>query len=400
MQTSLRGIAQKAKQLKKYRFRNLYSLLNSASLKEAFKRVNKRAAAGIDKISAEEFAENLDGSINEIVDKLKRKKYRAKLVRRVYIPKGEGKTRPLGLPAIADKVIQSAAVKVLEAIYEQEFSPNSYGYRPKVGAKTAVKALTEELQFKKYSYIVEADIKGFFDNIDHEWLIKMLEQRVDDKAFIGLIRKWLRAGILEPDGQVINPITGTPQGGIISPILANIYLHNALDIWFEKVVKPRCQGEAYMCRYADDFTCAFRYKRDAERFYRVLGKRLNKFGLELAAEKTNIISFSRFRKAENTSFDFLGFEFRWQVSHRGKDIIKKRTSRSKMRKSLASVRQWCKENRNKRLPNLFSMLNAKLRGYYNYYGVIGNYASLNEYYYITKKILYKWLNRRSQRRSF
>jgi len=399
MQTSLQGIAQKAKQLKKHRFQNLYGLLNSISLKEAWKSINKKAAAGADKISAKEFAENLDSNINEIVDKLKGKRYRAKLVRRVYIPKGKDKTRPLGIPAIADKILQSAAVKTLEAIYEQDFLPNSYGYRPKVGAKTAVKALSEELQFKKYSYIVEADIKGFFDNINHDWLISMLEIRVEDSAFIGLINKWLKAGIMEPDGQVVNPITGTPQGGIISPILANIYLHYTLDIWFEKVVKHRCEGEAYMCRYADDFICAFRYKRDAERFYRALGQRLNKFGLELAKDKTNIISFSRFRKSENTSFDFLGFEFRWQVSRHGRDVIKKRTSRSKMRKSLANVKQWCKENRDKRLATLFSTLNAKLRGYYNYYGVIGNYDSLNEYYRITKKMLYKWLNRRSQRRS-
>ena len=400
MQTSLQGIAKKAKQFKKYRFRNLYGLLNSKTLKEAWKSINKKAAAGVDKITAKEFAENLDSNIREIADKLKRKKYRAKLVRRVDIPKGKDKTRPLGIPAIADKVLQSAAAKILEAIYEQDFSSNSYGYRPKVGAKTAVKDLTEELQFKKYSYIVEADIKGFFDNIDHEWLIKMLELRVEDRAFIGLIRKWLKAGILEPDGQVVNPITGTPQGGIISPILANIYLHYALDIWFEKAVKPKCEGEAYMCRYADDFICAFRYKKDAERFYQALGQRLNKFGLELAEDKTNIISFSRFRKSENTGFDFLGFEFRWHVSRHGRDVIKKRTSRSKMRKSLANVKQWCKDNRDKRLANLFNTLNAKLRGYYNYYGVIGNYDSLNEYYRITKKMLYKWLNRRSQRRSF
>ena len=400
MQTSLLGIAQKAKQFKKCRFRNLYGLLNSNFLKEAWRSINKKAAAGVDKISAKKFAENLDGNINEIADKLKRKRYRAKLVRRVYIPKGKDKTRPLGIPAIADKVLQSAAVKILEAIYEQDFLPNSYGYRPRVGAKTAVKALTEELQFKKYSYIVEADIKGFFDNINHDRLINMLEIRIEDRAFIGLIKKWLKAGIMEPDGQVVNPITGTPQGGIISPILANIYLHYTLDIWFEKVVKPRCEGEAYMCRYADDFICAFRYKKDAERFYKVLGLRLNRFGLELATDKTNIISFSRFRISENTSFDFLGFEFRWQVSRKGRDVIKKRTSRSKMRKSLAYAKQWCKENRNNRLANLFKTLNAKLRGYYNYYGIIGNYDSLNEYYRITKKMLYKWLNRRSQRRSF
>jgi len=296
--------------------------------------------------------------------------------------------------------VQGAVVKILEAIYEQDFINSSYGYRPKTGAKTAVTELTRELNFGKYSYIVEADIKGFFDNIDHEWLIRMLELRIDDQAFLRLIRKWLKAGILDTTGQVINPATGSPQGGIASPILSNIYLHYALDLWFEKVVKPRCEGEAYLCRYADDFICAFRYKKDAERFYQVLGKRLSKFGLELAPDKTNIISFSRFRKEEKTYFEFLGFEYRWQVSRKGKDIIVRKTSSKKLRKSLQNFKEWCKENRNNRLKKIFDLLNAKLRGYYNYYGVIGNSKSLNKFYYNAIKILYKWLNRRSQRKSF
>ena len=228
----------------------------------------------------------------------------------------------------------------------------------------------------------------------------MVEQRVDDQAFIGLIKKWLKAGIMDTDGKILHPITGTPQGGIISPVLANIYLHYALDLWFEKVIKPRCEGEAYMCRFADDFVCAFRYKKDAELFHEELGRRLDKFGLKLAEEKTKIISFSRFRKNEKTSFEFLGFEYRWGVSHKGKDIIKRRTTRKKLRKSLANFTEWCKENRNKRLRTLFLMLNAKLRGYYNYYGVIGNTRGIKEFFTQAIKILYKWLNSRSQREEF
>jgi len=276
---------------------------------------------------------------------------------------------------VYDKVVQRATADILEAIYEQDFLPNSYGYRPKRGPQLAVKDLTRELQFGEYNYIVEADIRAYFDNIDHEWLIKMLEQRVEDRAMTRLIRKWLNAGILEADGKVLHPITGTPQGGIASPLLANIYLHYAIDLWFEKVVKPRCKGEAYLCRFADDFVCAFQYKSDAEKFYKALGKRLGKFSLELAPEKTRIIGFSPFFKDKN-SFEFLGFEFRWRMSRKGKNIIMRRTSRNKLRKSVANLTTWCKEIRRSRLNKIFQQLNSKLRGYFNYYGIIGNFSSL------------------------
>ena len=400
MQTSLQGIAMKATRNKEHRFQNLYQLLNEEAMRYSWKHINKKSAAGVDKQTARAFKEHFEDNIAIIVERLKRKKYRARLVRRVYIDKGQGKKRPLGIPTVSDKLVQHAAAKILEAIYEPEFSKQSYGYRLNTGAQIAIKDLNRELNFGKYSYIVEADIKGFFDHIDHEILMKMLEQKIADKTFLRLIRKWLEAGVLETDGKVIHPITGTPQGGIISPILANIYLHYALDTWFEKAVKPQSEGESYISRYADDFVCAFRYKRDATKFYRSLGKRLKKFGLELAKEKTNIISFSRFRKEENTKFEFLGFEFRWGTSRKGKDIIKRRTSRNKLRKSFTSFREWSKENRNKRIRKLIPMLNAKLRGYYNYYGVIGNYKSLWQFYQGAMRILYKWLNRRSQRRSF
>lgn len=259
--------------------------------------------------------------------------------------------------------------------------------------------MTKEL-IGRYSYIVEADIRSFFDNINHEWLIKMLKERIKDKTFLRLIKKWLKAGILDVDGKVINPQTGCPQGSVISPILANIYLHYSLDLWFERIVKPRSKGEAYLCRAADDFICAFRYKEDADKFYRSLGIRLSKFDLKLAEEKTKIISFSRFRKHENTSFEFLGFEFRWKVSSKGKDIITRRTSRKKLKKSLKAFTQWCKENRHNRIKRIVEELNVKLRGYFNYYGVIGNSKGLYDFYRPAMKILYKWLNRRSQRRSF
>lgn len=400
MPTSLQAIAQKARQLKQYRFRDLYRMIDERALYEAWREINKQAAPGIDKITAQEFAKNLDQNIRETVEKLKKKSYRAKLVRRKDISKGEGKTRPLGIPVVADKLVQRAAAKILEAIYEQDFLGSSYGYRPNIGPLTAVNDLTKEIRCGPYSYIVEADIKGFFDNIDHEWLLKMLKQRVDDEAFIGLIRKWLKAGILNTDGQVTHPVTGTPQGGIISPILANIYLHYALDLWFEKVVKPNSEGKAYICRYADDCVCAFQYKWDAQRFYQTLGKRLGKFILTLAMDKTKIINFSRLSKVDKTKFEFLGFEFRWGVSLRGTRHVKKRTSRKKLCESLKNFKNWCHENRNLKLKELFQKINAKLRGYYNYYGIIGNYDSIYEFYFKAKKILYRCLNRRSQRRSY
>lgn len=399
MQTSLRGIARKAKQEKNYKFGNLYGMINKDALYLAWRDINKKASAGIDKETAKEFERNLNENLENMAEELKNKKYKAKLVKRVNIPKGNGKFRPLGLPALRDKIVQKAVANILEAIYEQDFLDNSYGYRPKVGAQKAVKDLTKELM-KRYSYVVEADIRSFFDNIDHQWLIRMLELRIKDKAFIRLIKKWLKAGIMETDGKIINPITGCPQGSVISPILANIYLHYALDLWFEKKVKPNSLGDTYICRLADDFICAFRYKEDAQRFYNSLGARLGKFGLELAEEKTKIVSFSRFRKHENTSFEFLGFEFRWRVTRNGKDIITRRTSRSKLRKSLKAFREWCKENRNNRIKKIVDMLNLKFRGYFNYYGVMGNSKGLNEFYEEAIKILYKWLNRRSQRRSF
>lgn len=399
-QTSLQGIAKKAKENKTHRFGSLYQLLNAEALREAFYDLKKKAAAGVDKVTAEDYAKELESNVVKAEEQLKRKQYRAKLVRRVYIDKGNGKKRPLGIPAVSDKIIQRAAAKILEAIYEQEFSDHSYGYRPRTGAQKAVIDLTHELNFGKYSYIVEADIRSFFDAINHDWLIRMLELRIADKAFLRLIKKWLKAGILDTDGMVKHPVTGCPQGGIISPILANIYLHYALDLWFEKRVTKSCKGISTICRYADDFVCAFQYKQDAVQFYQAIGERLGKFGLELAQEKTNIISFSRFRKEEKTKFEFLGFEFRWGVSAKVGDIIKRRTAPGKLRKSLTALTEWCKEMRNKRLRKIFPKLIAKLRGYNNYYGLIGNYSSLSRFYEHVKRILYKWLNRRSQRRSF
>lgn len=400
MSTFLQGIAKKAHEQPKHRFGNLYELLNEAYLRECWRDIRKDAAYGVDHVSAEAYEQHLEENIHDLVERLKGKRYRAKLVKRRYIPKGGGQRRPLGIPAVEDKLLQRAVARILEAIYEQDFLRCSYGYRPNVGALDAVDKLTIKLQFGRYHFVVEADIKGYFDNIQHDWLIRMLEERLEDGAVLRLIRKWLKAGVLDTDGQVVHPATGTPQGGVISPILANVYLHYALDRWFQKVVKPRCGGEACLIRYADDFVAAFQYQEEADRFYQELGSRLGKFGLEVAADKTRVIPFSHQQARGTTSFDFLGFEFRWGTDRAGKPHLKRRTARKKLRNAFTRFTAWCQDTCRHRVRDVFRDLNAKLRGYYRYYGVQGNYPSLQQFFNRAMRILFKWLNRRSQRRSY
>ncbi len=399
MQTSMQRIAEKSALQKAYRFQNLMILLTAGFLQWCWKKLNKKSAPGVDRVTAWQFGENLESNIATLVESVKGGWYRAKLILRRFIPKPGGKLRPLGIPVTSDKLLQTAVTTILEAIFEPIFLACSFGYRPCLGALDAIKELSFHLQFRGYNYIVEADIRGFFDNIDHDLLIEMLSRKIDDKAFMRLIIKWLKAGVLQ-EGKVINPATGTPQGGIISPILANIYLHYVLDEWFEEVVKAHCRGDAYLCRYADDFVCAFQYEDDARRFYKALGLRLEKFGLSLAEEKTRMMRFSRRYMEDKTCFEFLGFEFRWGTSRTGKPQVLKRTSKKKYRSSLIRFSEWCRSNRNMRMTELFYKLNSKLRGYYNYYGVRGNYDSLASFFYHTKKILLKWLNKRSQRKSY
>jgi RNA-directed DNA polymerase len=266
VQTSLWGIANRAASHRKHRFRNLYGLLKVENLKWCWQFVRKAAAPGVEKVTYHEYDADLHSNIGRLVEQLKENRYHAQLVRRQYISKLNGKLRPLGIPTTEDKLLQRAVAKILEAIYEQDFLGCSYGYRPNVGPQDAVRDLTTALHFGKYRWVVEADIKGFFDNIDHDWMMRMLAERIDDQPFLHLIRKCLKAGILETDGQVLHPVTGKPQGGVVSPILANLYLHYALDLWFERRFKPSCQGSAMFIRFADDFACAFERQKDAERF--------------------------------------------------------------------------------------------------------------------------------------
>jgi group II intron reverse transcriptase/maturase len=398
MPTSLREVAEQAKRDKGRRFTNLNTMLNEEFLIESFKLLKKKAAAGVDGKSVKEYGAKLEANVARLVETLKKGQYHARLVRRKYIKKPNGKMRPLGILTVEDKLLQAAVARILGAIYEQDFTQASYGYRPRRGAQTAVKELTYRLQHGKNGYVVEADIKGFFDHINHETLLEMLNLRIGDGPIKQLIRRWLTARILEEDGTVIKPIEGTPQGGVISPILANIYLHYVLDLWFEKVAQS-CEGETSLIRYADDFVAVFQYRRDAEKYLRALGERLKKFGLELAIEKTRIVSFSRFRKEEKSSFNFLGIEFRWGESRNGKDIIKRRTDRSRFRRAVEAITNWCKTNRSLPTRKQAEKMRQKLYGHYNYYGIIGNYLGLKQFYSATMRAWHKWLNRRSQRKS-
>jgi RNA-directed DNA polymerase len=395
--TSLQAIADKAKAKRTHRFGNLYRELNEVLFTDSWRRLNKSAAAGVDRVKARDYKKDLQHNILAVVNRLKQKRYRTKLVKRHYIPKSNGKLRPLGLPALEDKLVQTAASRLLEAIYEQDFLPNSFGYRPMTGAKEAVKSLTFNLQYNGYGYIVEADIKGFFNHLDHDWLLTMLRQRVEDESFLALIKKWLKAGILERTGEVVEPMEGSPQGGVISPVLANIYLHYVLDLWFEKVVKRHCRGKAMFIRYCDDFVCAFQYKSDAEAFYKVLPKRLAKFNLEVATEKTRIIRFSRYHPGLEHRFSFLGFEFYWATDRSGQPRVFRRTDRTRLGAAIKSFKEWVKSHRQKKPALLLKAVSTKLKGHYNYYGIPGNYRSIRIFYDEAIKLLFKWLRRRSRK---
>jgi len=398
-QTFLRAIAEKAFTNKHHRFGDLYRWLNQEVLRRCFFRLRKDAASGVDGVTFQEYEKNLEANLNDLVGRLKRKAYRARLVRRKYIPKGPGKFRPLGIPVLEDKLLQVAVTQILLAIYEVDFLPCSYGYRLGLSAHDAIKALTDELQFGGHHFVVEADIKGFFDNLRWEWLERMLEQRIADGAFLNLIRKWLRAGILEEDGRVIHPQTGTPQGGVVSPVLANIYLHYVLDLWFERVVRPRQRGRCWIIRYADDFVVCFEYRHEAEAFEQALKARLAKFGLEVATDKTKTLRFGSNGGPHNGRFDFLGFEFYWEPDRQGKPRVKRRTATKKWLGGMQRMRQWIKMHRHQKLRRTMSTLKAKLRGTWNYYGLIGNHRRMQLFYDATCRTLHKWLNRRSQRQS-
>jgi len=407
METGLVRIAEIARQNPKERFTALIHHINHETLKECHLEISGSKASGVDQVTKQAYEENLEANIADLIGRMKRQAYKPQPVRRVYIPKeGSNKRRPLGIPSYEDKLVQKGLARILNTIYEQDFLDCSFGFRPGRGCHDALKVLNHIIERKKVNYIVDADIRGFFDHVDHEWMMKFLELRIADPNLLRLIKRFLKAGVMEA-GIVYDTPKGTPQGGIVSPILANIYLHYVLDLWFEKVVKKRCQGEAYLVRYADDFVCCFQNKSDAEWFYANLRERLNKFNLEVAEEKTRIIAFGRFADKESKkqgrkkpdTFDLLGFTHYCSKSKKGWFRVKRKTSQKKYRSSLLKCKTWLRKHLISPTDYVIEMLQIKLQGYYRYYGITDNSTALRSFCDKVRRMLFKWFNRRSQRKS-
>ncbi len=403
--TKLHRIAEKAKTDKRCQFTSLFHLMNKALLLECFTQLKGKAASGIDNISKEQYANHLDDNLDKLVTRLHHQSYKPQPVLRVYIPKpGSEKRRPLGIPALEDKLVQSALVKILQAIYEKDFINDSYGFRPNRNCHDALRALSQTVENKPIHYIVEADIKGFFDEVDQDQLIAFLTHRIADKRILRLIKRFLKAGISE-DGQHKGSERGTPQGGVISPILANIYLHYTLDLWFEKRIKANSRGYTKLVRYADDFTVCFQDKKDAESFLKDLETRLKKFHLELAPEKTKLFEFgalailkAKARGERVATFDFLGFTHYCSRSRDGKRYrMKRKTISKRFTAKLKGYKEWLRSHRTQPTISIMATTAAKLRGHFSYYGVTDNSKSIQSFNYRVIQILYKWLNRRGKR---
>ena len=408
METKLLRIAELAKSDPKMKFTSLAHLLNVQSLIQCHHELPNNKATGVNGTTKEQYAESLEENIMDLTSRLKSKSYRPVPVRRMYIPKlNSNKRRPLGIPEHEDKIVQKGIAKVLNAIYENDFLDCSFGFRPNRNCHDALKILNFYVEKRLVSYVVDVDIKGFFDNVDHKWMMEFLKHRITDPNLLRIISRFLKGGYME-EGRRYKTDKGTPQGGVISPILANVYLHYVLDLWFEKVVRKQCEGQAYMVRYADDFVCCFQHKREAIQFYESLKLRLKKFNLEIAEDKTKVIPFGRF--AENNAkrtgngkpatFDFLGFTHYCGKSKQGKFRVKRKSSRKKVQGKLKESKEWLKSNRNKNIHLIMERFRRSLVGYYNYYCITDNSQTVNDFKEKIEILLFKWLNRRSQRKSF
>ena len=408
METKLLRIAELAKSDPKMKFTSLAHLLNVQSLIQCHHELPNNKATGVNGTTKEQYAESLEENIMDLTSRLKSKSYRPVLVRRMYIPKlNSNKKRPLGIPEHEDKIVQKGIAKVLNAIYENDFLDCSFGFRPNRNCHDALKILNFYVEKRLVSYVVDVDIKGFFDNVDHKWMMEFLKHRITDPSLLRIISRFLRGGYME-ESRRYKTDKGTPQGGVISPILANVYLHYVLDLWFEKVVRKQCEGQAYMVRYADDFVCCFQHKREAIQFYESLKLRLKKFNLEIAEDKTKVIPFGRF--AENNAkrtgngkpatFDFLGFTHYCGKSKQGKFRVKRKSSRKKVQGKLKESKEWLKSNRNKSIHLIMERFRRSLVGYYNYYCITDNSQTVNNFKEKIEILLFKWLNRRSQRKSY
>ena len=400
--TKLERIATMAKAMPGAPLTTLAHHIDIGWLREAYRRTRKDGATGVDRQTAEQYAEHLEDNLRALLDRAKSGTYRAPPVRRVHIPKGDGtQTRPIGIPTFEDKVLQRAVAMVLEAVYEQSFHDFSYGFRPGRSAHQACEALQNATVRMAGGWVLEVDISKFFDSMDHGQLRDILSRRVRDGALLRLIGKWLNAGVLE-GGELSHPEAGTPQGGVISPLLANIYLHEVLDEWFVNEVKPRLKGAAILVRYADDLVFVFARKEDAERVLAVLPKRFGKYGLTLHPDKTRLVPFHRPDRNDGDddgpgTFDLLGFTHHWGMSRNGKWVVKKRTANDRFSRGLRRLREWCRRHRHDAPEAQHRTLVQKLRGHYAYYGVTSNYDALARFRHEVDAIWRKWLSRRSQK---
>lgn len=404
METKLKRIAEIAREDKTTKFSTLMYLVNKESLAQCHKEMASKKSAGISGETKDSYGRNLEANLEDLVTQMKRMSYKPQMVKRVYIPKeGSQRKRPLGIPEYEDKLVQRTMTKILNAIYEEDFLDFSMGFRPGRSQHDALKVLNVYLEKKNINYVVDVDIKGFFDNVSHKWMMEFLGHRISDPKFLRIIARFLKSGYLE-DGKRYKTDQGTPQGGVISPVLANIYLHYVLDLWFDKV-QERCKGAAHMVRFADDFVCCFENREEAELFYEALVKRLAKFGLEISEDKTRILPFgkdqdSHIKPGQNKTFDFLGFTHYCSKGKHDRYRVKRKMSRKKRISKLKSIKQWVKDNRTQDIRITMKKLNRKISGLYNYYCITDSSENMSSFYQNVIRILFKWLNRRSQKKSF
>lgn len=404
METNLERIADKARKDTNLKFTSIAHHVTKDLIYESLNHISRKTATGVDGIDVEEAKESFDIWVNEMITLIHRKGYKPPAVKRVWIPKpGKVEKRPIGIPCVADRALQRSVSKVLSVIYEQDFLDCSFGGRPGRGAHNALATLNEIISGKKVSWVFEADLKNYFGSLDQGWLLKFVEHRVGDPRILNLIRRWLKAGIIE-DGKYEISETGTPQGGSISVLLSNIYLHYVLDLWFEKIVKPRLEGECYLIRYIDDFIVCFQYKRDAERFRNVLEKRLAKFALQLEPNKTRLVEFGRFsqkhakeRGKKMKTLYFLGFTHFCTRNRKGNFMVGRKTEKSRLRRSIKKITDKMRQIRHWTIKEQVDKINQILRGHYNYYGMGGNFKSMYRIYHKVEKYLRKMLSSRSQK---